>query len=125
MGTPFPNKNIMRICDLAMQAEALHLRSLQHKLKRIRLARLATQRDIEQATGVDQTTVSRAAAGMLRRKTSSTIRIEQYASMLLAGPGLPDTVEKAALGFLSMGGTEVELLETLRLATELVRHRTS
>jgi len=61
--------------------EALFLDELAKVLQELGRTGTATQQDIERATGVDQTTISRAKSGKLRRVTDKLQRLRQYADM--------------------------------------------
>jgi hypothetical protein len=86
----------------------------------------ATQWDIEEATGVDQTTISRAKNGRLKRVTDKIRRLHAYANMRVRTIAVSSEVAAAATAFLSVGGSEEELISSIRLATRLVlRHQRS
>lgn len=96
------------------------LTSLSKRLKRLAVDKEISQRDIEAATGVDQTTVSRAMNGRLKRVTENVKRIEHYASMRKTRTTLPGEVRDAANAFLRAGGQKKELLAFIRDATRLI-----
>ena len=82
-----------------------------------------TQSEIEEATGVDQATISRANNGKLERMTEKLGRLKKYADMRKDSAFLSLPVRAAASEFLSIGGSEEELISSIRLATRLVlRH---
>jgi transcriptional regulator with XRE-family HTH domain len=82
-----------------------------------------TQSEIEAATGVDQATISRAKNGKLERMTEKLGRLKKYADMRKDSAFLSLPVRAAASEFLSIGGSEEELISSIRLATRLVlRH---
>ena len=82
-----------------------------------------TQSEIEEATGVDQATISRAKNGKLERMTEKLGRLKKYADMRKDSAFLSLPVRAAASEFLSIGGSEEELISSIRLATRLVlRH---
>ncbi len=82
-----------------------------------------TQGEIEEATGVDQATISRAKNGKLERMTEKLGRLKKYADMRKDNALLSLPVRAAASEFLSIGGSEEELISSIRLATRLVlRH---
>lgn len=105
-------------CDEAL------LSALSRKLKRLCEEKMLSQKAIEEATGVDQTTVSRAMNGRLKRMTDKVRRIDSYASMRDREMQLPDTIREAAVAFLSAGGHTNELLAFIRNATRLLVRRT-
>jgi transcriptional regulator with XRE-family HTH domain len=82
-----------------------------------------TQGDVEEATGVDQATISRAKNGKLERMTEKVHRLQKYADMRKRQIVLSSPVKAAASAFLAVGGSEEELISSIRLATRLVlRH---
>jgi len=92
-------------------------------LNRIYRARVATQNAIFQATGISQSTISKAKRRLLKRETADTRALQKYANILLRKRSLPKPVEDAVEGFLSAGGSEADLVNLLMTATRLVRGR--
>jgi transcriptional regulator with XRE-family HTH domain len=103
--------------------EALFLDELAKELQELLRAGTATQQDIEKATGVDQTTISRAKSGKLRRVTDKLQRLRRYADMRLGDFKVPAKVDHAARQFLAVGGSEAELLASIEHAISLVTRR--
>jgi transcriptional regulator with XRE-family HTH domain len=100
-----------------------YLRRLAIALRRLASERGLSQQAIEAATGVDQTTISRAKNGLLKRVTKKVLRIGRYAHMRVSVVVLPHEIGEAAMAFLNAGGNEDELLAFIRDATRLVlRH---
>lgn len=84
---------------------------------------MLTQSDIEEATGVDQTTISRAKNGKLKRVTDKVRRLNTYAFKRKNQPIISSQIMAAATAFLAVGGSEEELISSIRLATRMVlRH---
>lgn len=100
--------------------QAACLRTLARNLTRLQIQNSATQAQIEAATGVDQTTISRAKNGILKRVTSKIMRLSLYAAMRSKVIRISPKVKDGILGFLNAGGTEDELLAFVRDATRLV-----
>ena len=103
--------------------EAVFLDELAKALQDLLRSGTFTQQDIERATGVDQTTISRAKSGKLRRVTDKIRRLRLYADMRLLGVKLPAKVDYAARQFLAVGGSEAELLASIEHAISLVTRR--
>jgi hypothetical protein len=82
-----------------------------------------SQQAIEAATGVDQTTISRAKNGKLKRVTEKVRRIGDYALMRQREIEISREVREAATIFLTAGGLEAELLAFIRNATRLLQRR--
>lgn len=101
------------------------LDELARKLRAIKRRRLATQRDIERVTGIDQTTISRVQNGQRRRATPQIHDLMRYADMLLEPETLPSAVTRAARKFLEGGGSEAELVMSIEHAARLVSRRAS
>lgn len=99
------------------------LEQLERDLNRVFRAKLSTQQECAKALGLTQSTVSKAKRGILRRETADTRALQEYANMLLCAPELSPRVRDAAKGFLSAGGSEAELIESITLSTRLVRGR--
>jgi len=108
--------------DHATVARA-YLSAVSAALKKLQSTQRLTQEALEQATGVDQTTISRAIAGKLKRITQNVRRIKRYADMRLRNIHLSGEVLDAARAFLAAGGSEDELLASLRHVTRFVLRR--
>lgn len=86
--------------------------------------RLATQLDIEKATGISQETISKVINQKRRRWNSTLIVLDNYANMLLEeknraiSPGVTDAVAE----FLSFG-SEADLIASIRLCASLASGR--
>jgi transcriptional regulator with XRE-family HTH domain len=103
--------------------ETVFLDELAKALQHLLAQGAATQQDIERATGVDQTTISRAKSGNLRRVTDKLRRLRRYADMQLNDIKVPAKVDHAARQFLAVGGSEAELLASIEHAISLVTRR--
>jgi transcriptional regulator with XRE-family HTH domain len=99
--------------------EAKRIAGLAAKLHAIKARGLARQADLEEATGVDQSVISRVQRGHRKRMSATLERLDRYADMLLSGPDVPDRVQEAARKFLVVG-TESELVASIELARQLV-----
>ncbi len=100
--------------------DALLLSELAQTLQHILRAASATQIDIERATGIDQTTVSRAKSGKLKRISEKVLRLKSYADMSVKNLNISGEVLRAAKGFYAAGGTEQELVKSIQHVTSLV-----
>ena len=118
----------MRIRRNKKQAVAVdeegYLSALSTLLQRLISRNGPSQQEIEAATGVDQTTISRAKNGKLRRVTANIRRLKRYADMHGGNITLSGTVQMTAKTFLAAGGTEEELLTSIRHATSIVLRHT-
>lgn len=103
---------------LGMQEET-RIADLAVKLRAIKRRGLATQAEIESATDVDQTVISRVQNGRRKRMSAGLERLDKYADMLLSGGDVPERVRLAACRFLVVG-TETELVASIDLARQLV-----
>lgn len=99
--------------------EANRIAALAAKLATIKRRDLARQFDIEAATCVDQTVISRVLHGKKKRMTPQLERLDRYADMLLEPRSLPQNVQQAAMEFLIFGTAE-ELVAAIELAKKLV-----
>lgn len=100
-----------------------YLSALSNALERLTSQQMLSQQEIEAATGVDQTTISRAKNGKLQRVTNKIRRLRRYADMRQMRVKISTEVARTAETFLAAGGTEEELLGSIRHATSLVlRH---
>jgi transcriptional regulator with XRE-family HTH domain len=102
--------------------DAARLRALTEALRVVKAKALATQKELESATGVDQTTISRIMRGRRRRFSSNLNSLEQYANMLIHETEIPVAVQQATKEFLVVG-TETELIASIKLARQLVAGR--
>ena len=100
--------------------EEAFLGELATKLRAVKTRGLATQIDISDATGIDQATISRALNRRHRRRTTRLNRLDEYVNILLSGGPLPSNVQDAARDFLVRGGTEAELIASIRHSATLV-----
>ena len=100
--------------------DGLFLGELAAKLRAVKARSLATQVQISHATGVDQPTISRALNRRHRRLTTRLVRLDEYINMLLSGGPLPSHVQDAARDFLVRGGTEAELVASIKHSATLV-----
>jgi transcriptional regulator with XRE-family HTH domain len=107
---------------MAQTDDAARLRALTEVLRVVKAKGLATQKEIEAETGVDQTTISRIMNGRRRRFSSNLDALERYANMLLQGTEIPVAVQQATKEFLVVG-TETELIASIKLARQLVAGR--
>lgn len=82
-----------------------------------------TQKSIEIAIQIDQTTISRARHGKLKRVTSKVRRLKAYADMQIERVEITDAVRRAAILFYKLGGSEQELIASIQHATTLIFHR--
>lgn len=98
----------------------LFLGELAAKLRAIKARKLATQVQLSDASGVDQPTISRALNQRHRRRTTRLVRLNEYVNMLLSGGPLPSDVQDAARDFLVRGGTEAELVASIKHSATLV-----
>jgi transcriptional regulator with XRE-family HTH domain len=102
--------------------DAARLRALREVLRVVKAKGLATQKELEAATGVDQTIISRIMQGRRRRFSNNLNSLERYASMLIHGTEIPVAVQQATKEFLVVG-TETELIASIKLARQLVAGR--
>lgn len=100
-----------------------YLRWLAGVLRQTASSGSLSQQAIEAATGVDQTTISRAKNGKLKRVTEKVQRIGDYALMRTHEIEVSREVCEAATMFLTAGGLEAELLAFIRNATRLLQRR--
>ena len=105
------------------EIEQVSLDELAVKLLAVRHRRLATQKEIEAATGVDQGTVSRVLRGKRRRVTDPIIRLDRYVNMLLNSTNVSEEILGAATAFLGRGGSEAELIASIHHSADLVSRR--
>ena len=101
-------------------ASNMSLDDLAGKLRAVKSRGLATQAQLSAATGVDQATISRVLNGRRRRVTAPLGRLEEYVDMLLGDEELSSEVQEAAKSFLVRGGTEAELIESIKHSARLV-----
>lgn len=96
------------------------LPELAKKLYAVKRRNLATQRDIETATGVNQAMISRVMHGKCRRVTDRLRRLDKYVNMLISDDEMPNPVRDAAREFLGRGGSEAELIACILHSANLV-----
>lgn len=116
-------KKVSKPQKIGRSDNELSLAGLSRTLKELLEENILTQSDIEAATGVDQTTISRAKNGRLDRVTEKVRRLKHYADMRMQDRDLPEIVKKEASIFLAAGGSEKELISSIRYATRLVLRR--
>jgi transcriptional regulator with XRE-family HTH domain len=105
---------------LNMQAESTALHHLQRALARVKRGRIATQIQIEKATGVPQSTISRARNGQLKRETPSTDRLLKYVNTLLGENDPPARLKQVVSEFLAAGGDAEALSDIVGAATRML-----
>jgi len=113
-------RNTIRHSDMPDKA---YLKWLAAVLEQTASSSSLSQQAIEAATGVDQTTISRAKNGKLKRVTEKVRRIGDYALMRQREIEISREVREAATIFLTAGGLEAELLAFIRNATRLLQRR--
>jgi transcriptional regulator with XRE-family HTH domain len=113
----------MRSNDNRVTPERAYLSAVSTSLKKLQSTQKLTQEALEQATGVDQTTISRAKSDKLKRVTPKIRCVKRYADMRLGNVRLSTEVLNAAKAFLAAGGSEDELLASLRHVTRFVLRR--
>lgn len=96
------------------------LESLAEKLRAVKSRSLATQVQLQKATGVHQATISRILNGRRCRMTPPLAELEKYVDMLLGDEKLSLEVQDAAKDFLVRGGTEAELIASIEHSARLV-----
>ncbi|MFA6114183.1 MAG: helix-turn-helix transcriptional regulator [Sphingomonas sp.] len=96
--------------------------SLADKLRRIRRDGLATQKDIETATGIRQETISKVINGKRHRRNATLIALNKYADMLILNPKVSTEVTDAVVEFLTFG-TEADLVASIRMCASLASGR--
>jgi len=74
-----------------------------------------SQSQIARAVGVDQSLVSRATHGQLKRVTPAARRLCGYVSSELQNVRVPPAVEQATRAFLAGGGDPEVLVQAIRL----------
>lgn len=104
--------------------DSLFIAELASKLCRIRRERLATQKQMERATGVSQETISKVIHLKRRRRNPTLIALDNYASMLLEerGTAVSPEVTEAVAEFLSVG-SEADLIASIKVCANLARGR--
>lgn len=104
--------------------DSLFISNLARKLRKIRRERLATQRQMERATGVSQETISKVIHLKRRRRNAALIALDNYANMLLQKKGISVSPEvtRAVAEFLSVG-SEADLIASIKLCANLASGR--
>ena len=105
------------------ETDARILAQLSRSLTAIAERRIATQLEIQEVTGVDQPTISRAQKGKLKRITDKVTRLADYANMKLRPPPVSERVSALTTRFYEAGGTERELAASVEHAITLVTRR--
>ncbi len=100
--------------------DSLFIANLAEKLRKIRREGIATQIEIEAATGICQETVSKVLHGKRRRRTEALDALDRYADMLISNRKTPDRVSEAVAEFLAFG-SEADLVASIRMCASLVR----
>ena len=98
------------------------LTALRSGLNAVKAKGLATQKALEQHSGIDQTVISRIASGRRRRFSETLCPLEIYVNMLLTATDISPAVQQATKQFLVFG-TESELIASINLAQQLVGRR--
>jgi len=93
---------------------------LSRSLHLILQKKLATQLEIQRATGVDQPTISRARSGKLKRLTAKVEVLQNYANMKLSPPTASKKISDLATRFYEAGGTDAELEASIEHAIKLL-----
>jgi transcriptional regulator with XRE-family HTH domain len=104
--------------------DSLFVLELARKLRQIRRERLATQKQIERATGVPQETVSKVIHLKRRRRNLTLITLDNYANILLnkKGTAVSPEVIDAVAEFLSVG-SEADLIASIKMCANLASGR--
>lgn len=102
--------------------DSIFITNLVEKLDRIRREKLATQVEIEMATGVRQDVISKVLSGKRKRRTRSIEKLDQYADMLISSPTVSSKVTEAVAHFLAFG-TEADLVASIRMCASLASGR--
>jgi transcriptional regulator with XRE-family HTH domain len=104
--------------------DLLFVSDLARKLRQIRRERLATQQQMEDATGVPQETISKVIHLKRRRRSAALIALDNYANMLLKkkGPVVSPEVTDAVAEFLSVG-SEADLIASIKMCANLASGR--
>lgn len=100
--------------------EDISLDDLARKLRVVKSRGLATQKELQEVTGVDQAAISRVLNGQRRRATEPLGRLREYVNMLLDDGQLSEEIQEAARDFLGRGGTEAELIASIEHSGKLV-----
>lgn len=112
----------MLLCQYMQMHDAARLHALRDGLRSVKAKGLASQQALENATGVDQTVISRIMNGHRRRFSEGLAPLENYVNMLLGKGEIPAAVQLATKEFLVVG-TESELIASIQLARQLVARR--
>ena len=102
--------------------DSLFITNLAEKLRKIGREGIATQTQIEAATGIGQETVSKVLNGRRRRRTQSLEALDRYADMLISKRSMPERVSEAVAEFLAFG-SEADLVASIRMCANLARGR--
>ena len=96
------------------------LDDLSRKLKALTFNPNFTQQSISKDLGIDQSTISRLLNRQGKRVSTTVKLLQNYVNMQLEPADLSPEVEKAALEFLSLGGTKSELVASIKHSAQLV-----
>lgn len=104
--------------------DSLFISDLARKLRQIRRKRLATQKQMESATGVPQETISKVIHLKRRRRSPALTALDNYANMLLKKMDIGVSLEitDAVAEFLSVG-SEADLIASIKMCTNLASGR--
>ena len=105
-----------------MEAD-VDLSKLAKKLRLIQQEGRATQVEISELTDVDQATISRVMNGKRRRTTDAIHRLDKYVNMITGDVEVSEEIRDAARDFLSRGGSEAELISSIRHLANLISRR--
>lgn len=104
-------------------SDAQYLLELAGKLRQLLTDKIVTQKQIQDAIGVDQSTISRVLNGKRKRKTDQIVRLMKYVNMRIKPAKISSQIESAARDFLVQGGTETELVASIEHSAKLVSGR--
>ena len=99
------------------------LPELAKKLHVVKRRNIATQKELETVTGVNQAMISRVMHGRCRRVTDRLRRLDNYVNMLISDDEMSNLVRDAAREFLGRGGSEAELIACILHSANLVSGR--
>lgn len=99
------------------------IRELSEALTKICEARLCSQLEISEATGIEQSTISKAKNGYLKRKSAKTDRLMKHSQALLKGPRMNKVTDRLMNIFYSNGGTLEELNAIIEHGSNLISRK--
>ena len=97
------------------------LKDLEEALMLISVRKISTQLSIARTSGVDQSTISKAKRGLLKRKGRKTDVLMSTCVGLLETRPIGRSAEQEIHNFYSSGGTEKELLSIISHGTLLIQ----